>query len=193
MLGHHVSMTDLYISWDNYHQSIEYLAAQIYQSQWNFNQIVCLAKGGLRIGDILARIFDVPLAILSVSSYGGDSFQTRGSTKFARDLTMTTPTLGSHLLVVDDLVDSGLTLEQSLAWLDQHYGSSIQEYRTAVLWWKDCSVIDPHYYVQYLQDNPWIHQPFEQYETLSAEVFAQQYTTPPKWAIQRQYVDASQH
>ena len=38
--------------------------------------------------------------------------------------------------------------------------------KTAVLWWKACSVIKPDYYVEYLPDNPWIHQPFEVYDTL---------------------------
>jgi hypothetical protein len=35
-----------------------------------------------------------------------------------------------------------------------------------VLWWKACSVIKPDYYVDSLPDNPWIHQPFEVYDTL---------------------------
>ena len=53
-------LTDLYVSWDDYHRLIERLALQLYQSDWAFNQIVCLAKGGLRVGDTLARMFDCP-------------------------------------------------------------------------------------------------------------------------------------
>ncbi len=100
-------MSDLYVSWSDYHRNIELLAVKIHQSSWNFNQIVCLAKGGLRVGDILSRIYGIPLAILSTSSYGGAGNQVRGSITFARDLTMTTANLGSHVLLVDDLVDSG--------------------------------------------------------------------------------------
>lgn len=37
-------MLDLYVSWEEYHQNIETLAVKIYQSGWDFNQIVCLAK-----------------------------------------------------------------------------------------------------------------------------------------------------
>jgi hypoxanthine phosphoribosyltransferase len=55
-------MSDLYISWPDYHHKIEQLAVKIYQSSWEFNQIVCLARGGLRIGDILSRIYNQPLA-----------------------------------------------------------------------------------------------------------------------------------
>ena len=64
-------MSDLYINWPEYHQNIEQLAAKIYQSQWEFNYLVCIAKGGLRVGDILARLYDQPLAILSANSYQG--------------------------------------------------------------------------------------------------------------------------
>jgi len=70
--------------------------------------------------------------------------------------------------LVDDLVDSGISLEQGIAWLNSRYDSDIQEIRTAVLWYKACSVAKPDYYVDYLPDNPWIHQPFEVYEKLSA-------------------------
>jgi hypothetical protein len=79
---------------------------------------------------------------------------------------MTTANLGSHILLVDDLVDSGITLDKSLVWLDRKYGFYIEEIRTAVLWYKDCSVIKPDYYVDYLPDNPWIRQPFDRYEQM---------------------------
>lgn len=156
-------MPDLHLSWSDYHQKIENLAAKLYQSNWQFNQIVCLAKGGLRVGDILCRIYNQPLAILATSSYIGSGKQERGSLTFASNLTMTTPDLGSHILLVDDLVDSGVTLQQTIPWLKQYY-TQIEEIRTAVLWYKACSAIAPDYYVDYLPDNPWIHQPFERYE-----------------------------
>ncbi len=168
-------MSDLYISWSEYHQKIEQLASKIYHSNWHFNQIICLAKGGLRVGDILARIYDQPLAIFAVSSYSGAGGQVRGSIKFSRHLTMTTDNLGSRILLVDDLVDSGITLQETINWLKDHYGLSIKEIRTAVLWYKACSVFTPDYYVDYLPDNPWIHQPFERYEQMSPKELAVDY------------------
>lgn len=159
-------MSDLYISWSEYHQLIEQLAVKIYQSQWEFNQIVCLARGGLRIGDLLSRIYDKPLGILSTSSYEGEAGNIRGELNIASCVTMTTKTLTGNILLVDDLVDSGITLEQSILWLKQQY-PQIQTIKTAVLWYKACSIFQPDYYVTYLSDNPWIHQPFEKYETMN--------------------------
>jgi hypothetical protein len=166
-------VSDLFISWADYHDKIEQLAIKIHQSGWQFNQIVCLAKGGLRIGDTLSRLFDLPLAVLSASSYGGSNNQVRGSITFSENLSKTTANLGSHVLIADDLVDSGVTLKKTLVWLDRRYGFYVEEMRTAVLWYKGCSVIAPDYYVDYLPDNPWIHQPFELYEkTTPAELAA---------------------
>ncbi len=163
---------DLWVSWQDYHHLIEQLAVKIYQSGWEFNQILCLAKGGLRVGDLLSRLFEQPLAILAVSSYGGLANQVRGSLTFSRDLTMTTANLGSRVLIVDDLVDSGITLQKSLAWLDRMYGFYVEEAKTAVIWHKACSIFTPDYVVQYLPHNPWIHQPFERYETLTPDQLA---------------------
>ena len=143
------------------------MAVQIYKSEWEFDQILCLARGGLRIGDVLSRIHNKPLAILSVSSYGGKDFQERGKLAIAHSITMTTATLGKKILLVDDLVDSGVTLVRVIEWLKQHEEFAITDMRSAVLWFKGCSVAKPDYYVDFLPDNPWIHQPFEKYEKLN--------------------------
>ena len=157
-------MPDLYVSWSEYHQKIEMLAAKIYQSGWNFNQIVCIAKGGLRVGDILCRLYQQPLAILSASSYKGLGNRIRGEISFSEHLSMTNKNLGSHVLLVDDLVDSGVSLQETINWLEKNHGNEIEQIRTAVIWYKSCSVFAPDFYVDYLPNNPWIHQPFEIYE-----------------------------
>ena len=51
----------LYVSWDEYHMLIERLALKIHASGWEFDQILCLARGGMRPGDVLSRVFDKPL------------------------------------------------------------------------------------------------------------------------------------
>lgn len=168
-------MPDLYISWSEYHRKIEQLAVKIYESHWDFNQIVCIAKGGLRVGDILCRIYGKPLAILSASSYGGPENRVRGAIVFSSHLSMTTEQLGSRVLLVDDLADSGISLRESIKWLERNYGDGIEEIRTAVLWCKACSVITPDYYVDYLPENPWIHQPIERYELMSPAELAATY------------------
>jgi hypothetical protein len=158
-------MADLYVTWPDYHEAIEQLAVAVHESGWPFNQIVCIARGGLRVGDTLSRIFNLPLAIISTQSYGGESGSERGALTVAQHMTMTTPALGDRVLLVDDLVDSGVTLDVVKRHLtDTH--PAIQDIRTAVLWYKACSASAPDYFVHYLPDSPWIHQPFEPYERM---------------------------
>jgi hypoxanthine phosphoribosyltransferase len=168
---------DYYVSWSEYHQKIETLAAKIYQSGWQFNQIVCLAKGGLRVGDILCRLYRQPLAILSTASYGGVNNRTRGEITFSKHLSMTQANLGNKVLLVDDLVDSGNSLQGAINWLEEHHGREIEEIRTGVIWYKSCSTKTPDYYVEYLADSPWIHQPFERYEQITPAQLATQVVT----------------
>ena len=68
-------MPDLHISWEEYHNKTEELAIKVHEDGWEFNQVVCIAKGGMRVGDVFARIFNVPLAILSVESYKGEGIK----------------------------------------------------------------------------------------------------------------------
>ena len=51
---------DLYVTWDEYFKKIEGLAKIIHSDGWDFNQVVCIAKGGMCVGDIISRIYDVP-------------------------------------------------------------------------------------------------------------------------------------
>ncbi len=159
-------MSELHISWDEYHKKTEELAIQINKDKWDFNQVVCIAKGGMRVGDLIARIFDVPLAILSVESYRGDGVKNkRGAITFSRDLAKTSPNIGSKVLLVDDLADSGITLKKSIEWMEHFYGFYLDEpIRTGVLFYKAVSSFKPNYYVDYLKDSPWIHMPYEKYE-----------------------------
>ena len=167
-------MTDLNITWSEYHHKIETLAVKVYRSNWQFDRIVCLAKGGLRVGDILCRLFDVPLAILSAASYGGENNRDRGKIEFSNHLSYLEP-LGSRILLVDDLVDSGISLVESVKWLQENYGDRVTDIRTAVIWYKSSSVIAPDYYVDYLENNPWIVQPFEKYENTTITEFPREF------------------
>ncbi len=108
---------DLRISWDDYHRSIESLARKVADSHWKFDQVLCLARGGLRPGDVFSRLFKVPLAILSVSSYREAGGTHRGDLLIANSISSSTANLARRLLLIDDLVDSGITLQKVKEWL----------------------------------------------------------------------------
>ena len=157
---------DIWVSWDQYHRLIENLAIAIADSGWVFDQIVCVARGGLRVGDVLSRLYRLPLAVLSASSYRDNSGREQGQLDIAPEISMVSGQPSGRILLVDDMVDTGLTFAQVHSHLHTKY-PAIKEIRTAVIWWKAHSVVRPDYAAQFLEGSPWIHQPFESYDSLS--------------------------
>jgi len=158
-------MNDLHVSWDAYHRLIERLALQVHDSGWSFDAIVCLARGGLRVGDVLSRVFDKPLGVLFTSSYREEAGTRQSTLQIAEHLSSAAPLPGPRWLLVDDLVDSGATLVEVIPVLKARQ-PHVQEIRSAVIWRKGASVVAPDYFVESLPTNPWIHQPFEAYDHL---------------------------
>jgi hypothetical protein len=158
----------LYVSYDEYHNLIEKLAIKVYQSGWQFDTILCLARGGMRPGDMLSRIFDKPLAIMSTSSYRADAGTVQGHLDIARYITTPKGEIAGRVLLVDDLADSGHTLHAVVDLLRNNY-PPITELRTAVIWTKGMSKFTADYSVEFLPTNPWIHQPFEVYDSMGPE------------------------
>ncbi|MFM8667071.1 MAG: phosphoribosyltransferase [Betaproteobacteria bacterium] len=154
----------LYVSWDAYHRLIEKLAIQVWDSGWAFDQILCLARGGMRPGDVLSRVFDKPLAIMSTSSYRAEAGTIQGRLDLARYITMPQGELAGRVLLVDDLADSGITLKAVVERLRAM--PAITELRSAVIWTKAVSSYQPDYTVEHLPTSPWIHQPFEESDGL---------------------------
>ena len=80
--------------------------------------LLCVLKGSFVFAADLARAIDLPLRVefLGVRSYGDD---TRSSGVVQITLDLTRPIAGDHVLLVEDIVDTGLTLsylrEQLLA------------------------------------------------------------------------------
>ena len=161
-------MSDLFVSWDDYHRHVERLAVQIHDSAWHFDSIICLARGGLRVGDTLSRIFDKPLGVMTTSSYRASGGTVQGFLRIGETISSAEPVTEGNVLLADDLVDSGVTLQAVIPDLKRRY-PAMREVRTAVVWVKSVSVFRPDYYVEYLEDSPWIHQPFERYEGCDIE------------------------
>jgi hypoxanthine phosphoribosyltransferase len=158
----------LYVSYDEYHGLCEKLAIRIHQSGWEFDTILCLARGGMRPGDILSRIFDKPLAIMSTSSYRAEAGTVQGHLDIAHYITTPRGEIAGRVLLVDDLADSGLTLHKVVEMVRSKY-TKVTELRSAVLWTKGLSKFTPDYSVEFLPSNPWIHQPFESYDAMRPE------------------------
>ncbi|KAI1694497.1 phosphoribosyl transferase domain-containing protein [Ditylenchus destructor] len=131
----------LYVSWDEYHLLIERLALKVHASGWQFDQILCLARGGMRPGDVLSRVFDKPLGIMSTSSYRAEAGHDPRPSGHRQVHHHAQGRAAGRVLLVDDLADSGVTLK---AVVERLRGMpSISELRSAVIWTKSVSEYTP--------------------------------------------------
>jgi hypothetical protein len=104
-------------------------------------------------GDILSRIFDKPLAIMSTSSYRAEAGTVQGALDIARYITTPKGEIAGRVLLVDDLADSGLTLNAVVSQLRNNY-QPITELRTAVIWTKGLSTFKADYSVDFCPPTP---------------------------------------
>ena len=76
-----------------------------------------------------------------------------------------------NVLLIDDLSDTGLTLNKSIEWLKNYepIKNYIKEIKTACLWKKKSSSFEPDFCPVKLNSDPWIVQPTEHYEELTIE------------------------
>jgi uncharacterized protein len=51
----------------------------------------------------------------------------------------------------------------------------IVELKSAVIWTKGVSTYTPDFYVEHLPTSPWIHQPFEEYDSLRPDGLAKKF------------------
>ncbi len=153
------------MTWDAYFELVRTLIRKLRESGIEFQQVICIAKGGMLPGELIARTLGLPLAVLSVSSYP-DGDQKQREVMLSRDLTSAKPLRRAGVILVDDLTDSGLTTERTLQWLADWESIPRDEITLAVLWHKQTSTVEPDVHAQFVATDasgecPWIDQPQE--------------------------------
>ena len=159
----------LIISFEEYLDTVEKLALKIHQN-YKPTVLVGIMRGAAPIIDILSRILKLPTAYIVIQSYSGKGIEDKqGKLMFAREISsLAVPKDFNKVLLVDDLSDTGLTLNKSIEWL-QNYNpikDHIEEIKTACLWKKISSTFTPDFCSVLLNHDPWIVQPTEHYEEI---------------------------
>ena len=162
----------LIINFEEYLDTVEKLSVEI-NNNFNPTVLVGIMRGAAPIIDILSRILKLPTAYIVIQSYSGEGMEDKqGELVFARDISSIAKAEDfKRVLLVDDLSDTGLTLNKSIEWL-KNYGPTknyIKEVKTACLWKKKSSSFEPDFCPIKLDSDPWIVQPTEHYEELSIE------------------------
>ena len=162
----------LIINFEEYTKIVEKLAILIHKN-YKPTVLVGIMRGAAPIIDILSRILKLPIAYIVIQSYSGKGIQDQqGQLVFAREISSLAKDKDfNKVLLIDDLSDTGLTLNKSIEWLKDYAPTKkfIQEVKTACLWKKKSSTFEPDFCSVRLDSDPWIVQPTEHYEEISIE------------------------
>ena len=162
----------LIINFDEYTKIVEKLAIEIHNN-YKPTVLVGIMRGAAPILDILSRILKLPIAYIVIQSYSGTKIEDKqGELMFAREISSLAKNEDfERVLLVDDLSDTGLTLNKSIEWLKKYepIKNFIKEVKTACLWKKKSSSFEPDFCPVKLESDPWIVQPTEHYEELPIE------------------------
>lgn len=145
------------VSWKQYQDLAQKLAASLLQQERPFDEIVAIARGGLTLGHLLSDYLRIPICSITIQSY--TDIQKQGELKI-------TAGLGGHIagkriLLVDDIADTGKTLKRATSYLKRFRPKSIT---TMTMFYKPHSVIRPDYFAQ--QTTQWVIFPSEPTETI---------------------------
>ena len=162
----------LIINFKEYLDTVEKLAIEV-KKNFNPTVLVGIMRGAAPIIDILSRIYKLPTAYIVIQSYSGERMEDKqGELIFARDISSIANEKDfERVLLVDDLSDTGLTLNRSIEWLKNYkpVKNYIKEIKTACLWKKKSSSFMPDFCPIKLENDPWIVQPTEHYEEMGIE------------------------
>jgi len=147
---------ELIYSWTDFWQCCDVVAQSIIDGRKSYTMAIAIVRGGYYLGDYLSRRLKLPLGVIVTQSYSDSTNQQQPL--FIGELSSPKKPQG-NILVIDDLVDSGVTLNAVQEKLIQEYNVQVD---TAVIWQKLHSQFTPDYYHSITPSDCWIVQPFEQ-------------------------------
>ncbi|MBE9223196.1 phosphoribosyltransferase [Cyanobacterium stanieri LEGE 03274] len=144
----------LVCSWSEFWGYCETVAQAIMERNQDYTQAIAIIRGGYYLGDYLSRRLHLPLGVIVAKSYSDDNAQ---ETLTMGEFSWVQKPCGK-ILLVDDLVDSGITMETIKHKLIKEHRVEVD---TAVIWQKSHARFKPDYYHSVTPADFWIVQPFE--------------------------------
>jgi hypoxanthine phosphoribosyltransferase len=142
------------LTWADFGEASRRLAEQVVADGFRPDVVVAIARGGLVPGGAIAYALGTKgVGTMNIEFYT-DIGRTLDDPRVLPPLMDTSDLTGSRVLVVDDVADSGRTLELVMRMLDGHGADA----RAAVLYTKPRSVIRPAY--SWRETDKWITCPW---------------------------------
>jgi hypoxanthine phosphoribosyltransferase len=149
-----------YLSWSDLDDMTRSLAEMVQFSGKKYDRVIALANGGLTMVRHFADLIDLRvISEMQVAFYRGIN-ETHTAPEVIQPLSV--DITGQRILIFEDIVDSGATLEFTLDYLLK---KGAAEVHTAALCRKSRASVHPEYSVQLL--DRWVVFPYETRETLT--------------------------
>jgi hypoxanthine phosphoribosyltransferase len=129
------NMNKKFITWDYIEAAVDNIASQIESSELNIEYILGMPRGGLIPAVMLSHKLNIPL--------------------FRPGMV-----LNNKVLIVDDICDSGLTLQK------------YNVITTAVIHYKQSAKIEPNFYYSLTPEDKWIVYPWELKDSKTIQDYA---------------------
>lgn len=146
------------VSWQEYHGYAQQLAEEILTKAEPVDEIVAISRGGLTLGHLLTDLLRVPISTFTIQSY--TDIQTQGKVKITKPLA--TPIYDKHILLVDDVADTGKTIQRALEYLKTQQPNQVT---TVTMYYKPHSTFKPDYFAK--TTSAWILFPYEPIEMIT--------------------------
>lgn len=121
-------LKEVLIDEDTLHRRVAELGTQISEDYRNIDDLllICVLKGGVMFLSDLSRKISVPHAIdfMAASSYGVGARASSGTVRI--DMDVTTKIADRHVLIVEDIIDSGHTLRFVMDTLEARKPASLK-------------------------------------------------------------------
>lgn len=145
----------LRVSWASYGKMASSLAKEVEEKRMGFDLVIGIARGGIPLAMVISDLLGIPIDIINVKSYTG--IRKREKPKILT--TLSNDIKGKRILLVDDLIEHGATMDLLLAYLVKKKPGMI---KTAVLFDKPWSRFRPDYCVKTV--DRWVVFPWERNE-----------------------------
>jgi uncharacterized protein len=112
-------MKKIYHTWQDVESQTQEILRQMHLDNWHPDYVVGLTRGGLVPANLISQYLNIPMQTLKVSLRDGDENACESNLWMAEDAYGISGRGGKNILIVDDINDSGATLN----WIKKDWSS----------------------------------------------------------------------